>query len=61
MDLGSRHANMRAAVASASAKLEKVLNDSCVEKGGMSPAVEDVIAQVHAALELILEDDANAS
>lgn len=63
MDLGSRHANMRAAVASASAKLETLLEESRVPGGKvvMSPAVEDVIAQVHAALELILEDDANAS
>lgn len=59
MDLGSRHANLRAAVASASSRLETLLEVSRVAEGKvlMSPAAEDVVASVHAALEHALEDD----
>ena len=59
MNPGVRIANLRAAVASASAKLERLLENSRTAAGPihMSPAAEDVVAQVQAALELILEDD----
>jgi hypothetical protein len=60
---GERLANMRAAIASASAKLEALLVDTRVPGGRveMSPAAEDVVAQAHSGLEMILEDDAKAA
>lgn len=59
VDVGTRLANLRAAVALASSRLEQLLEVSRVAEGKvlMSPAAEDVIASVHAALEHALEDD----
>lgn len=59
--LEARIANLRAALASVSARLGRLIDESKVGEHHMSPRVEDEIALVAAGAEMAVEDDERAA